>query len=170
MQPHHSPLSNTYVLLSIFGMIAAAAIWSLSPSWGFLILLFSVITFLASFISAVRAPLKSDEEIELAIHERYHGRRYPDTGLHHGQVPRQKKYLHTRHKKRLVHHHVTSGQASRRKASSKRKSSSRESSTKRSSKKSASKKSTRKTASRTSSKRAETRSSKRTKTSSRKKR
>ncbi|MFP4524416.1 MAG: FUSC family protein [Candidatus Woesearchaeota archaeon] len=169
MQPHHSPLSNTYVLLSIFGMIVAAAIWSLTPSWGFLILLFSIITFIASFISAVRAPLKSDEEIELAVHERYHGRRYPDTDLHHGHVPAQKKYLHTRHKKKLVHHHVSSEESKKTKRKSK---SSKKASTRKSTKKSASKrktpskKSTRKAASKKSSKRA----AKKTKKSSRKKR
>lgn len=173
MQPHHSPLSNTYVLLSIFGMIVAAAIWSLSPSWGFLILLFSIITFIASFISAVRAPLKSDEEIELAVHERYHGRRYPDTDLHHGHVPAQKKYLHSRHKKHLVKHHISSSEeAKKTKKSSKRKASTRKTAKRSASKKKTpSKKSTRKAASKKSSKRAAKKTSKRTsKKSSRRKR
>ncbi|MBN1275576.1 hypothetical protein JXA12_04780 [Candidatus Woesearchaeota archaeon] len=101
-KPHHAPLSNTYVLLSIFGMLLAYVIWPLSQTWGFLLLLCSIIMFVSSYISAMRAPLMNDDEIELAIHEKYRGRRYPDTDLHHGHIPGRKKYAHSRHKKILV--------------------------------------------------------------------
>ena len=100
------PLNNEWILVSFLGFIIAYSIWKLSPSWGFLIVLLSIIIFFATFISAVRAPLKSDEEIELAFHEKYAGRRYPDTDLHDGLLPRQKKYLHSTHKKKLVELHL----------------------------------------------------------------
>ncbi|MBD3209678.1 hypothetical protein GF367_04675 [Candidatus Woesearchaeota archaeon] len=114
---HHAMLSNTYVLLSIFAVMLAFVVWSLSPSWGFLLLLVGIIVFIATFISAVRAPLLSDEEMELAVHEKYHGRRYPDTHLHHGHVPKTKKVVHTRHKKVLVKH--ASGAAKKRRTKKK---------------------------------------------------
>jgi hypothetical protein len=98
----HGPLGNSWFLVSIFGLLLAFSIWKLTPEWAFLIMLFSVIIFLSSFISAVRAPLLSDDEIEIAVHEKYHGRRYPDTDLHEGHLPKKKKLVHSRHKKKLV--------------------------------------------------------------------
>jgi hypothetical protein len=101
-KPHHGPMSNNWVLVSFFGIIIAVSIWKLSSGWAFLLILFSIIFFLASYISAIRAPLDSDADIELAVHERYSGKKYPKTDLHHGMIPKTKKIVHTRHKKKLV--------------------------------------------------------------------
>jgi hypothetical protein len=102
MYQSHGPLSNAYVLLSMLGFAVGLTIFNFTPSWGFLLVFVSVLTFLASYISAVRAPLMTDGELELAVHEKYHGRRYPDTDLHHGMIPKTKKMVHTTHKKKLV--------------------------------------------------------------------
>ena len=146
-KPHHGPLDNSWVLISFLAIIIAVSIWKLSPSWGFLLVLFGVIVFFSSYISAVRAPLMSDEEIELAIHEKYHGRRYPDTDLHDGHLPKHKKYVHSRHKKKLVELHLEE-QAAKRNAA-KRKSTSKKSSAKKvASKKSSAKRPAKKAAKR----------------------
>lgn len=106
MKAQHGPLSNIYVLLSMLGMIIGLSLWSLTPEWGFLFLLMSILVFIATFISAVRSPLPTDHDIELAIHEKYHGRRYPDTDLHAGLVKKgHKKYI-AKHKKHLVKWHL----------------------------------------------------------------
>ena len=118
-EAHHGPLGNGYVLLSLLGFLLGFAIWSLSESWGFLLILISLITFIASFISATRAPLLSDEEMELAIHEKYAGNRYPDTGLHHGMI-KKGKYMHSRHKKKLVELHVAEESAKNKQATKKK--------------------------------------------------
>lgn len=115
---HHGPLGNGYVLLSLLGFLIGFAIWNLSPSWGFLLILVSLIAFIASFISATRAPLLSDEEMELAIHEKYTGNRYPDTNLHHSHI-KKGKYMHSRHKKKLVELHVEASKPKKRSAKKK---------------------------------------------------
>lgn len=110
-KPHHSVMSNNWVLISFLGIIIALSIWKLTPAWGFLLVLFSIILFLGSYISAIRAPLMSDEEIELAVHEKYHGRKYPDTDLHHGHITKHKPIVHTRHKKHLIKAHLEEEEA-----------------------------------------------------------
>lgn len=78
----HPPLSNGFMIASIIGLVFTIYLWGISSTWGFLFLIIFIILFVASFISAVQAPLDSDHDIELAVHEKYGGRRYPDTELH----------------------------------------------------------------------------------------
>ncbi len=102
--PHHGPLPDSYFLMSIFGFMFGLVLFSTTPSWGFLLILFSIIMFISSFYSAVRAPLVSTHDEEIALHQKRDETRYPDTHLHHGHV-KSKRYL-SHHKKRLVRAHV----------------------------------------------------------------
>ncbi len=106
MKAQHGPLSNIYVLLSLLGILIGISLWSLTPEWGFLFLLMSILVFIATFVSAVRSPLPTDHDIELAIHERYRGGRYPDTNLHSGLVKKGHKTYISKHKKHLVKWHL----------------------------------------------------------------
>lgn len=120
MYKPHQVMSNNWVLISFLGIIIALSIWKLTPAWGFLLVLFSIIVFLGSYISAIRAPLMSDEEIELAVHEKYYDRKYPDTDLHHGHITKHKPMVHTRHKKKLIAMHLDDLVKSKRKPAKKK--------------------------------------------------
>jgi uncharacterized protein (DUF58 family) len=80
------PLSNSFFIASILGLMLTVYVWQLSSQWGFWLLVMCLIMFVASFISAIRAPLDSDDEIELAVHERYKNRKYPATDIDESQV------------------------------------------------------------------------------------
>ncbi len=94
MEFHHSPLSNGWFLISILGLIFVYPIWSIAESWGFLMLVFFLIIFIASFVSGTRAPLLEPFIQKLAVHEEHRGKRYPDTHLHHGMIPKKKYHMH----------------------------------------------------------------------------
>lgn len=103
---HHGPLSDAYVISSIFGLILSYFLWQLSPAWGFLLAIVSVVVLIASFISAIRSPLIYTHDEALAVHQMYDpDSKYPNTDLHHGHVPPFKRFI-SRHKKWLVKHHL----------------------------------------------------------------
>lgn len=111
LEPQHAPLSNAYILISFLGIVIGISLWAITPEWGFLFLLLSILLFVATFVSAVRAPLPTDFDIELAVHEKYGTGRYPDTNIHAGLVKKgEKKYI-SKHKKHLVNWHVSTQEA-----------------------------------------------------------
>ncbi len=87
---HQRPLSNTALIIGFLGIIMSLWLWQYSISWGFTLLLFFLIVSIAAYVSVLRRPFSKDVEIELAIHEKYRNKRYPDTDLHEGLIPEEK--------------------------------------------------------------------------------
>lgn len=102
-QYYHGPLPQSYMLISILGLLFGLYIIRTMPKLGFLMIFSSILIFIASVVTAVRSPLPTDLDIELAVHERYKkSGRYPDTEVHVGHVKKgEKKYL-AKHRKQLM--------------------------------------------------------------------
>lgn len=58
---HIAPLKNSFMVISIIGMIISYNVWAAYPSWAFSFMLIFVLMFVASLISMTYAPLGSYE-------------------------------------------------------------------------------------------------------------
>lgn len=115
MEYHHGPLSNNWFLFSIFGLLFNYPIWALSPAWGFTLLVFFLIMFIASYVSAMRAPLVNGFDDPLAVHQIHLFSNYPDTDSHHGLIHEEKVELHPWKRKVSLDSHKAQASRSKKK-------------------------------------------------------
>ena len=59
-----APLSSSFFLVSIVGIILSAVYLDNFPDWAFTFLIFFIAMFLASFVSMAKAPVEAEIELD----------------------------------------------------------------------------------------------------------
>ncbi len=112
-ESHYRPLSNTALIIGFLGIVLSLWLWQYTIEWAFTLLIFFLIVCIAAYINVMRAPLTREADYELAIHEKYRGRRYPDTDLHSGLIPEEKIESISPHRRALRKHLATKASGKR---------------------------------------------------------